>query len=224
MIQSVTHVGRWHSSTWQGIASATKPTSQHMSNTFLKIFCCLHHWWKMEMLGPSQGLATSVNDCLEPGLCDELKVSINGHCATSMALLHQLGHIAATLGKTLESVLNMQFGLQMLMEKGGQCWHLQTINIQMLAKCLATSNRRQHQLQLLLVPDDTQAHCVGLFDFECGTVPFLILDSLSPNIADLPTGMPIYISINCRSVICSVAILAATNSDGNGDVSTAFFL
>ena len=61
-----------------------------------------------------------------------------------------------------------------------------------------------------------------LFNFGCGIVPFLMTDSLSPNITDLPTGTPMYISVNHRSIICSVAILAATNSDENVDVSTVF--
>ena len=56
---------------------------------------------------------------------------------------------------------------------------------------------------------------------ECGSVARVTTDLLSPNIYDLDLwGTPRYLSVYLISMICSVAVLAATNSDPYVAVST----
>ena len=53
-----------------------------------------------------------------------------------------------------------------------------------------------------------------LLKVECGSVALVTTDLLSPNIYDLDLmGTPRYLSVYLMSMICSVAVLAATNSD-----------
>ena len=49
--------------------------------------------------------------------------------------------------------------------------------------------------------------------WEWGTVLLMITAWLSPNITDRPWGTPIYLRVVRRSMICSVAVRAAVNSD-----------
>ena len=49
---------------------------------------------------------------------------------------------------------------------------------------------------------------------ECGTVALATTDLLSPNKKDLVVmGAPRYLNVYLMSMICSVAVLAATNSE-----------
>ena len=60
-----------------------------------------------------------------------------------------------------------------------------------------------------------------LLKVECGSVALVTTDLLSPNIYDLDLmGTPRYLSLYLISMICSVAVLAATNSDPYVAVST----
>ena len=60
-----------------------------------------------------------------------------------------------------------------------------------------------------------------LLKVECGSVALVTTDLLSPNIYDLDLmGTPRYLSVYLISMICSVAVLAATNSDPYDAVST----
>ena len=60
-----------------------------------------------------------------------------------------------------------------------------------------------------------------LLKVECGSVALVTTDLLSPNIYDLYLmGTPRYLSVYLISMICSVAVLAATNSDPYVVVST----
>ena len=60
-----------------------------------------------------------------------------------------------------------------------------------------------------------------LLRVECGSVALVTTDLLSPNIYDLDLmGTPRYLSVYQRSIICSVAVLAATNSEPYVAVST----
>ena len=60
-----------------------------------------------------------------------------------------------------------------------------------------------------------------LLKVECGSVALVTTDLLSSNIYDLdPMGTPRYLSVYLISMICSVAVLAATNSDPYVAVST----
>ena len=60
-----------------------------------------------------------------------------------------------------------------------------------------------------------------LLKVECGSVALVTTDLLSPNIYDLDLmGTPSYLSVYLISMICSVAVLAATNSDPYVAVST----
>ena len=60
-----------------------------------------------------------------------------------------------------------------------------------------------------------------LLKVECGSVAPVTTDLLSPNIYDLDLiGTPRYLSVYLISMICSVAVLAATNSDPYVGVST----
>ena len=60
-----------------------------------------------------------------------------------------------------------------------------------------------------------------LLKVECGSVALVTTDLLSPNIYDLDLmGTPRYLSVYLISMICSVAVLAATNSDPYVAVST----
>ena len=53
-----------------------------------------------------------------------------------------------------------------------------------------------------------------LLKVECGSVALVATDLLSPNIYDLDLmGTPRYLRVYLISMICSVAVLAATNSD-----------
>ena len=61
-----------------------------------------------------------------------------------------------------------------------------------------------------------------LIKVECGSVALVTTDLLSPSIYDLDVmGTPRYLSVNLISMICSAAVLAATNSDPYVAVSTA---
>ena len=56
---------------------------------------------------------------------------------------------------------------------------------------------------------------------ECGSVVLVTTDLLSPNIYDFDLmGTPRYHSVYLMSIICSVSVLAATNSDPYVAVST----
>ena len=60
-----------------------------------------------------------------------------------------------------------------------------------------------------------------LLKVECGSVALVTTDLLSPNIYDLDLMCkPRYLSVYLMSMICSVAVLAATNSDPYVAVST----
>ena len=60
-----------------------------------------------------------------------------------------------------------------------------------------------------------------LLKVECGSVALVTTDLLSPNIYDLDLmGTPRYLNVYLMSMICSVAVLAATNSDPYVAVST----
>ena len=53
-----------------------------------------------------------------------------------------------------------------------------------------------------------------LLNVECGNDALVTTDLLSPNMYDLELiGTPRYLSVYLMSIICSVAVLAATNSD-----------
>ena len=53
-----------------------------------------------------------------------------------------------------------------------------------------------------------------LLMFECGSVALVTTDLLSPNRKDLVVmGAPRYLKVCLMSMICSVAVLAATNSE-----------
>ena len=56
---------------------------------------------------------------------------------------------------------------------------------------------------------------------ECGSVALVTTDLLSPNRKDLVVmGAPRYLKVCLMSMICSVAVLAATNSEPYVAVST----
>ena len=60
-----------------------------------------------------------------------------------------------------------------------------------------------------------------LLKVECGSVALVTTDLLSPNIYDLDLmGTPRHLSVYLISMIFSVAVLAATNSDPYVAVST----
>ena len=49
---------------------------------------------------------------------------------------------------------------------------------------------------------------------ECGRVALVTIDLLSPNKKDLVVmGAPRYLKVSLMSMICSLAVLAATNSE-----------
>ena len=60
-----------------------------------------------------------------------------------------------------------------------------------------------------------------LLKAECGSAALVTTDLLSPNIYGLDLmGTPRYLRVYLKSMICSVAVLAATNSDPYVVVST----
>ena len=60
-----------------------------------------------------------------------------------------------------------------------------------------------------------------LVNVEWGKVALVTTDLLSPNKKDLaPMGAPRYVRVCLMSMICSVAVLAATNSEPYVAVST----
>ena len=53
-----------------------------------------------------------------------------------------------------------------------------------------------------------------LLRVECGSVALVTTDLLSPNMKDFDLiGIPKYLRVYLKSIICSVAVLTATNSD-----------
>ena len=59
---------------------------------------------------------------------------------------------------------------------------------------------------------------------ECGNVALVTTDLLSPNRKDLVVmGAPRYLKVCLMSMICSVAVLAATNSEPYVAVSTVAY-
>ena len=65
-----------------------------------------------------------------------------------------------------------------------------------------------------------QGYCV-LPNVECGSVEMVTTDLLSPNRYDFVLiGIPKYLKVCLKSIICSVAFLEATNSDPYVAVST----
>ena len=62
---------------------------------------------------------------------------------------------------------------------------------------------------------------MSLPSVECGRVELVITDLLSPNKYDFVLiGTPEYLKVCLKSIICSVAVLDATNSDPYVEVST----
>ena len=60
-----------------------------------------------------------------------------------------------------------------------------------------------------------------LLRVECGSVALVTTDLLSPNMYDFDLiGTPKYLRVYLKSIICSAAVLAATNSDPYVAVST----
>ena len=64
-------------------------------------------------------------------------------------------------------------------------------------------------------------YCAFFVGVECGSVALVTTDLLSPNRKDLVVmGAPRYLKVCLMSMICSVAVLAGTNSEPCVAVST----